>query len=215
MTSKSRRAIGDTATRLDLSRFESLTNPSTIEGHTSWHAGEQPLQSLAGSKDMLAGAASRILRPFLTEQHKAFFPQLPFLVTGCVDADSPWASIIVASPGFCSSPDPHHLRVDALPSGRDPLTAALRPGASIGLFGIQLSTRRRNRLNGRVIEVDRTGFLVAVEQSFGNCPQYIQRRDYVVSIEPPVPAASAEFRGLDDLEARALLSNCDTFFVAT
>jgi len=189
-----------------------MTNPPPAD----WHEGEQALQAFAGSKDRLAGAASRIMRPFLTEQHRAFFPRLPFLVTGCVDADgSPWASILVGPPGFCSSPDPHHLRIDALPAATDPLTAALCPGASIGLLGIQLSTRRRNRLNGRVVAVDTTGFLVAVEQSFGNCPQYIQRRDDVAFTEPRGPAASTEFRGLDDPAARALLSNCDTFFVAT
>jgi hypothetical protein len=51
----------------------------------------------------------------------------------------------------------------------------------LGILGIELPTRRRNRVNGPVVNIDRVGFSIAVEQSFGNCPQYIQRRDYVAA----------------------------------
>ncbi|WP_038996239.1 hypothetical protein [Pseudomonas fluorescens] len=32
----------------------------------------------------------------------------------------------------------------------DPLAAALLPGAAVGMLGIELHTRRRNRINGRI-----------------------------------------------------------------
>jgi hypothetical protein len=43
-------------------------------------------------------------------------------------------------------------------------------GARIALLGIELPTRRRNRMNGVVVDLDVSGFVVRVEQSFGNCP---------------------------------------------
>jgi predicted pyridoxine 5'-phosphate oxidase superfamily flavin-nucleotide-binding protein len=186
------------------------------DGHSQWHAGERALQERAGSAELLANAADRILRPFMSEQHRAFFPQLPFLIVGCIDDDGwPWASILVGDPGFVSSPDPTRLRVDVLPPEGDPLAGSLSPKASLGLLGIELPTRRRNRLNGHVVDVDAYGFLVGVDQSYGNCPQYIQRRDYAPSNGVADKVLVESFSNLDDSQARSLLAVCDTFFVAT
>ena len=58
-------------------------------------------------------------------------------------------------------------------------------------------------------------FDVAVEQSFGNCPQYIQLRDFefVRDAEAPSPVEPV---ALDALSARAkaMITGADTFFVA-
>ncbi len=181
-----------------------------------WHRGERTLQERVGSPETLASAGSRILRPFMTEQHRTFFRQLPFLVTGCIDAEGwPWASFLVGTPGFAWSPNPRQLRVDRIPFAADPLAEALTPGSPIAFLGIELPTRRRNRLNGHVACIDRQGFLVTVDQSFGNCARYIQRRDWTSSEAAPTHLQATTFVGLDDREARALISRCDTFFVAT
>lgn len=39
----------------------------------------------------------------------------------------------------------------------------------MGLFGIDLEIWRRNCLNGIVLEKDYNGFIIGVEESFGNC----------------------------------------------
>ena len=61
------------------------------------------------------------------------------------------------------------------------MKGALLGGAAapLGLLGIELHTRRRNRLNGVVRGAGTQGFSVEVTQSFGNCPQYIQGRDKI------------------------------------
>jgi predicted pyridoxine 5'-phosphate oxidase superfamily flavin-nucleotide-binding protein len=64
------------------------------------------------------------------------------------------------------------------PAG-DPLAGQLKEGALLGLLGIEPHTRRRNRMNGTVEALDAAGFMVAVQQSFGNCPRYIQAREPV------------------------------------
>ena len=114
----------------------------------------------------------------------------------------PAASLLAGPPGFIASPDPRRLDIAAHPIPGDPLLDALKPGAPVGLLGIELWTRRRNRMNGRVIAADARGFSVAVDQSFGNCPQYIQRRDYLLRRELAAPRVEA-FAALDEGARRA------------
>jgi hypothetical protein len=60
--------------------------------------------------------------------------------------------------------------------------------------------------------VDATGFAVSIRQSFGNCPQYIQRRE-LRRVQPA--RAQAEELVLPQGRARELIEGADTFFVAT
>src|SRR5260221_1853168 len=140
-----------------------------------WHEGERAAQRTAGVAEQMALIAGRNIRSFMPDQHRAFFARLPFLVAASVDKSGrPWASVLSGPPGFATSPDPRRLHIAAQPADGDPFREALGPGAAIGLLGIELPTRRRNRANGHVVEFAADGFTVAVEQSFGNCPTYIQ-----------------------------------------
>jgi uncharacterized protein len=90
------------------------------------------------------------------------------------------------------------------------------------LLGIELATRRRNRANGRIAALGNGSFEVHVEQSFGNCPQYIQARTptFVAAAAaaarsvPPSREPSTEGRVLSS-RAAALVARADTFFIAT
>lgn len=180
-----------------------------------FHAGERALQSLAGSREQMEVAGPRVIRDHMPEQHRAFFSLLPFVVVGSVDAQlQPWASVLAAPAGFMHSPDATHLRVDALPAASDPLAGQLMQGATLGLLGIQPHTRRRNRMNGTVEALDGAGFTVAVQQSFGNCPRYIQAREPVLA---PGGGGAQPAQWLDklDLAAHRLIGSADTLFIAT
>jgi uncharacterized protein len=180
-----------------------------------FHEGELALQEAAGSRARLAEFGARVIRDFMPDQHRDFFAQLPFLVVGSLDADGqPWASVLAAPPGFVSSPDATRLVVDAPPLPHDPLASNLAPGAPIGLLGIEPHTRRRNRANGHVGFVTDHGFGVHVEQSFGNCPKYIQaRRPEFVGPGSDTPIAHRMERL--DAAARQIVAKADTFFIAT
>lgn len=183
--------------------------------HDAWHPGERRMQELVGSAEVLERAASRILRASLSDQMRAFFPRLPFLAIGFVDAEGdPWSTLLPGPPGFVGSPEPTLLRVDRAPPEGDPLAELLHPGLSVGLLGIELATRRRNRVNGVVHECDATGFTLRVEQCFGNCAQYIQRREATEASSRPATVEAQPFRGLDPA-ARQLLARSDTFFVTS
>jgi len=173
-----------------------------------FHEDEITAQALAGQR---AGGAA--IRPFMPDQHREFFALLPYLFIATLDGEGwPVASVLSGPAGFARSPDPRSLYIDALPRPGDPAVAGFVPGGMIGLLGLDLSTRRRNRANGRVAAVGEKGFSMAIEQSFGNCAQYIQRRTPFPRARPP--AAAVPLSGLD-AAARRLIGATDTFFVAS
>lgn len=181
-----------------------------------FHEGELAIQARLGAQERMDRQGRRFIRTFLPEQHREFFAQLAYVVIGAVDASGAlWASILVGNPGFLTAPDERHLHVSAQPLFGDPLARILAEGMDIGLLGIDLSTRRRNRLNGIVTAINPEGFEVEVVQSFGNCPQYIQARSSVG--EDFDAAAPRTVRALTALAAddRELIAAADTFFIAT
>jgi uncharacterized protein len=175
---------------------------------------ELAVQALAGGGPR--GGAG--IRDFMPEQHRQFFAQLPYVFVGAVDsAGWPVATLLTGPAGFVQSPDPVTLHIAAQPDARDPAAEALVQDREIGILGIDLSTRRRSRANGRIVSRDADGLTIAVSQSFGNCPQYIQRRVIEASRVDPAHAASkpAECFTRLDAGARAAIERADTFFVAT
>ncbi|MET0506948.1 MAG: pyridoxamine 5'-phosphate oxidase family protein [Burkholderiaceae bacterium] len=211
-----------------------------------WHAGERKAQALAGASERMAEIGPRVIRPAMPQQHRTFFEQLPFILVAADGEDGPvQATVLEGIAGFVRSPEERRLEIGALPRAGDPLAAGLAVGTSVGLLGIELPTRRRNRANGVVAARRDAGFAVAVSQSFGNCPQYIQRREPIESSSivaatalgpeadvplpalstfpraptalQPAPSAGAEFESGAALPApaRALLRSADTFFIGS
>jgi predicted pyridoxine 5'-phosphate oxidase superfamily flavin-nucleotide-binding protein len=185
-------------------------------GH--FHTGERMMQARVhpALPQRMARTAEVALRDFMPDQHREFFGLLPTLVVGSVDSETgrPWASMLAGRPGFVHAPDPVTLRIDARPVPGDPLAQQLKPGAPLGILGLQPETRRRNRMNGRVETLDDGGFTVHVEQSFGNCPQYIQARMPMLVGAPAEPPVRQEGPVLSP-RAALMVAATDTLFIAT
>ncbi|HEX3497787.1 MAG TPA: pyridoxamine 5'-phosphate oxidase family protein [Stellaceae bacterium] len=193
-----------------------MTITTGAEALSPWHEGERRMQARVGTAERMARVGGRAIRAVMPDQHRQFFAQLPFLVVGSIDADDfPWASILSGPSCFARSPDPRSLVIASRPVPGDPLAKALTLDARLGILGIELPTRRRNRMNGRVTAIDESGFTVAVEQSFGNCPQYIQRRDYALPAAAERRSVAVESFTALDSAARALIAASDTCFVAS
>jgi predicted pyridoxine 5'-phosphate oxidase superfamily flavin-nucleotide-binding protein len=176
-------------------------------GFLSFNEDELRAQTLAGQR-----ATRSAMRSFMPEQHRAFFPVLPYIFTATLDGSgAPVASMLWGPLGFAHSPDPQTLRLDALPGAGDPAAIGFAAGQPIGLLGLDLSTRRRNRANGHVVAVD-SGITVAIEQSFGNCAKYIQTRQ---PTPQPRPLQAAEALSTLDDAARRVIETADTLFVAS
>ena len=181
-----------------------------------FHAGELALQERAGVRDRLDATAPRFVREFMPDQHRELFARLPTLLVGSLDARrQPWASILFGAPGFVRAPDAKHLTVSARPLAGDALNDGLVVGAPLGLLGIEPHTRRRNRLNGTIVDAAGDRFTVEVDQSFGNCPQYIQARA-PQWVQRTQPVESVERRdGFLDPRSASLVEQADTFYIAS
>jgi predicted pyridoxine 5'-phosphate oxidase superfamily flavin-nucleotide-binding protein len=182
-----------------------------------WHAGEVALQRTVGADIQFAGLAGRIFRPLMAEPQRAFFEHLGFVIVGTVDQEKRvWATVVAGAPGFIHSPDPATLRLDAVLPSDDPATPGFDVGGAVALLGIDFGGRRRFRLNGKVVQRDDGHISIGAEQVFGNCPKYIHPRHYLGLDDARTPSAVATERmsGLD-AEARELIAQADTFFVAS
>lgn len=182
-----------------------------------WHAGEKTIQQQVGVSDHMDDLGKRIVRDYMPAQHRDFYQQIPFIVVGSVDrAGDAWATIAIGRPGFISSPTAQELTIDALRDPSDPASEGIRPGEAIGLLGIEMHTRRRNRVNG-IVRPSADGVVhFDVDQSFGNCPRYIQLRDYAFAGDPRAPfTGDVEESTTLGAHARAMIAASDMFFVAS
>jgi uncharacterized protein len=193
-----------------------MTIPGWTRTQSPFHSGELAIQARLGVQEQIDKQGRRVIREFLTEQHRQFFAQLPYAIVGTIDpTGNPWASILVGNPGFLSTPNDRTLQIAAKPLFGDPLATNLADGIDIGLLGIELATRRRNRANGIVSAIGKDRFEIQVKQSFGNCPQYIQaRRSRLVDFDPAMPKLVHSIAQFGSPE-RAIVTASDTFFIAT
>ncbi|MEC5159640.1 putative pyridoxine 5'-phosphate oxidase superfamily flavin-nucleotide-binding protein [Janthinobacterium sp. CG_S6] len=191
--------------------------PGSPGALSPFHAGERAVQERLGVRAKLEAHASSFIRAEMPDQHREFFAQLPFVLVGSVDrAGQPWASVLVGRPGFIVAPDPTHLSISARPLFADPLAGALSPGAPLGLLGVEPHTRRRNRANVTVERLTEAGFAARLDQSFGNCPKYIQARQPAL-LDAAAGRGERRVRrgeGLDG-DMRRLIGAADTYFIAS
>lgn len=173
-----------------------------------FHPDELRAQTLAGF-DRVGGG----IYPAMPDQHRAFFAALPYLFVATLDEQGwPIATLFSGPPGFLRTPDDTHLRISAPRRSDDPAQELLLPGKPVGALGLDFSNRRRNRANGTVGRTDKNRVEIVVHQSFGNCPQYIQRRELYPVESRPQPV---EHLASLDAAAQALIRTADTSFVAS
>ena len=115
--------------------------------------------------------------------------------------------------GFVHSPDSRSLIIEATPTRGDALEHSIGIGADIGILGIELATRRRNRVNGHVMAADSGTITFGVDQAFGNCPQYIRERAWRRVDDAPAGKSLTGTRLTDS--QRAWIEQADTFFIAS
>ncbi|WP_375228521.1 FAD-binding oxidoreductase [Roseobacter sp. S98] len=185
---------------------------SKMDHINPFHEGELKAQARAGVGDV-AKWAGGFIRDYLPEQHRDFHTNLPFLVVSGADAEGQtWITLAEGPDGFASSPDPRRLTLDLDPDPTDPLAGAFAAGTDIGVLGIELATRRRNRFSGH-IHATGDGYQIDIRQTFGNCPQYIHERAWTRAPKTATPTAH---RGKALTPAQtAQISSADTLFIGS
>ncbi len=194
-----------------------MFEPGWNRSDSPFHKGEQLLQERYGVREQLESFGRRVIRDYMPVQHQEFYGQLPLLNVATRDSQGrAWASVVVGEPGFMHANDGKVLKVGAKPLPGDPLNENLKTGQYIGVLGLELHSRRRNRMSGKIGEVSENGFDIEVIQSFGNCPQYIQSRMFSMNeerakVETPEVIKSSTFTD----KMTAIVENADTFFIAS
>ncbi len=180
-----------------------------------FHEGEIAVQERAGMRRMAAKIGTGI-DDSIPPPAQEFLRNRYVVQLGSVDPrGAVWASQRVGPPGFVTCPDERTVRIEAADVPGDPLLANLRGNQALGLLAIDLPTRRRYRVNGRASLEGRDAIVVRVDQAYGNCPKYIQRREPVEALE--VHPGEADVTPGTSLAAaqRGWIERADTFFLAT
>lgn len=166
-------------------------------------------------RDRLEQIGQATIRDYMPDQHRELFCKLPtLLIAAQDDRGQPWASILCGPSGFVASPDARTLCIKTRPAADDPVARWVVDGASVGLLGIEPHTRRRNRANGIVRNVQADGFDVKIVQSFGNCPKYIHARR-AGPIQPSLARPARKLGPMLDAMSVAAIRKADTLFIAS
>ena len=185
---------------------------STLESKKTFHKGELQAQAKAGVGDV-AKWAGGFIRDYLPEQHRAFHTSLPFLVVAGGDENGQtWITLFDGPDGFTSSPDPRKINLNKKLDTSDPLAMSFANGTDIGVLGIELASRRRNRFSGHVTQ-DASGYTINIHQTFGNCPQYIHERNWTRAPKAEVAEPLKGFTLTPDQIVR--IGRADTMFIGS
>ncbi|MFG6077159.1 pyridoxamine 5'-phosphate oxidase family protein [Erwinia sp. OPT-41] len=174
-----------------------------------FHSGERLAQQKAGFSP-----ESAAIYTAMPQQHQLFYAGLSQFYFSTIDAAGyPVAAVLQGEPGFVQATDENHLRIATASLTTFPGLPALRPGMTAGGLGLDFSNRRRNRVNGTIASVTPDFVTLAVQESFGNCPKYIQRR--ILPEHQPLRQPEREPLAALDADARYLIAAADTCFIAS
>jgi predicted pyridoxine 5'-phosphate oxidase superfamily flavin-nucleotide-binding protein len=181
---------------------------------TGFHEGELATQRRAGVE-----ADAKRLEKMLDSAHLSagaarFLALQTFTaVTGRDRSGVLWVSPLAGPAGFLQGED-NLLRVSTVPREGDPLHR-MPIGQQIGMIAIDFAARRRIRINGTLVGGTDAGLTVQIDQAYGNCPQYIHRREPNGSMLAATPAADARHATRLAAADQALIAASDTFFLGT
>lgn len=184
-----------------------------------FHEGERAVQERAGETGN-AILNSRMISDSIMIQALPFIARQPWAILGGLDDSGQlWCSALVGEAGFAeSNENGMEVRFDLQRAPfhpANPLFPTLAPGRAAGALFIELATRRRLRVNGHITDATPEHLHLSVEESFPNCPKFIQRRTFEgFALTEETPAQPREGQRLGPIE-RELLSSADTFFIAS
>ena len=180
----------------------------------SWHQGELTIQQRVGTDQRMAELGPKFIRDFMPEQHREYFQNLSMLFIGYTDHYSqPRASVLFGEPGFITSPTETTLVINTQNTIGDFIHQQLKVGDKIGLVGVEFDTKRRNRLNAVVSDINQKNITISVLQSFGNCPKYIQSKAFKTN--QAYGDFSTTTRSALSAADKKLITAADTFFIAS
>ena len=184
-----------------------------------YHEGELEVQERVGVLD--EGAQnSRVIQDSIIKGALQFINQLPMAVFGSLDREqNVWASVFMGQPGFMQAEDERTIIFDLtniIHNSDDPFWVNIQENQKVGMLAIELASRRRLRINGTISRISDDYLRLHVEESYPNCPKYIQRRYLTTALQEFDATSPASERGevLGDSQ-HSIITKADTFFVSS
>ncbi len=166
----------------------------------------------------MADANGRVITNTIIPGAINFIEKQPMAIVSSLGAGKKvWTSLLIGDFGFVKVPGPHKVvfrNAYIKSAASDIVYKNLQLNNTMGTLFIELSSRRRFRLNGR-ITIGQEAINLQVEEAFPNCPKYIQRRvmalpDHFQQTEPRVSKGTTM-----DPHIREWIKKADTFFVGS
>lgn len=183
--------------------------------HSPFHSGELAIQAQAGVEteaQQLRGVVHSALKPAAQK----FLLDQSFAVAGTIDAYGQiWTSLLIGTAGFINVLDQETIQITPILIPFDPLYHNLATNSAIGLLVIDLVNRRRLRINGIAQLQSQENIVVAIKETFFNCPKYIQVRYLETEINDFVSPPKVSSRTKLLKRDRAFIRKADTFFIAS
>lgn len=184
-----------------------------------FHPGEQAVQNLANESDM-AQRNGVVITDTILPGAIPFITQQSMLVVTSVDTKGDiWTSVLMGRPGFISASDAHNLILDrdiTVSNTHDSFWKNIQHSPNIGLLVIELSTRRRFRINGTVEALSDTQVKIHVDEAYPNCPKYIQRRQPELDVSDFSDTHALPLQGRElQPEHIQLIESSDSMFVGS
>lgn len=184
-----------------------------------FHEGERAVQERAGETHtaLLNGA---MISTAIMPGAIAFIARQPWAIFGGTDSEGRlWCSALVGEPGFvAASEDGRQMQFDlsrAPVHPANPLLASHPIGRPTGALFIELATRRRLRVNGRILKASTGQLHMVVEEAFPNCPKFIQKRTILSTRGSARSAREARIGEVLGKVQRDQIQAAETLFLAT
>ena len=185
-----------------------------------FHDGELLVQHRVGEVD-IAQRSGQMIANTLLKGALTFIEQQSMVILGSVDVRQDiWASMLFGLPGFIRPVSRKVIEIDltqTLLNSNDPFWANIQANEQIGMLMIELSSRRRLRINGIISKIANARFRLDVLETYPNCPKYIQRRHIFRNPNVTVakPDFGSRFGNFIKSEHRHWITSSDTLFVAS
>ena len=183
-----------------------------------FHEGELLVQQRAG-ETAKGEQNGRIIADSIVKGAFKFIEQQSMVILGSLDEPNVWASVLLGHPGFITVADPQTVEFNlkrAFVNPSDRLWKNIERENRIGMLVIELTSRRRLRINGAIAFITPNKLQLQVAESYPNCPKYIQRRHLSFNIDAsPRPSLKSQSGQILTTRQEKLIRSADTFFVAS
>ncbi|NJK75123.1 MAG: pyridoxamine 5-phosphate oxidase [Oscillatoriales cyanobacterium RU_3_3] len=192
-----------------------------------FHSGEIAVQTRAGVREE-AAQVGRVISSTIHPVAVDFIRTQQIAIASTIAPDGTiWASLLAGEPGFMRALDESTIQLNLFAQTNSASEGAisdrlinllhknLQSNSQIGLLAIDLSNRRRLRLNGHVTIQHPEKLQLQIQQSFFNCPKYIQTRFLETSAIAPLQPTESHARNTLNSADESWITQADTFFIAS